>query len=90
MHLIGTAHPAVTGAVARTLAAVWPERLALRGGAGDELQDLVLLASDAPLPVPPTPSCWKPAGTAGPSSCRPPTAPCSPTTTTRWICSTSR
>jgi len=55
LHLIGEPHHRVTAAVARTLASVFPHRLALRGRAEESLQDLVLLGSDAPLRVPPHP-----------------------------------
>ncbi len=55
VHLIGAPGHRVTAAVARTLASVFPERLALRSRPDETLQDLVLLASAAPLNVPPHP-----------------------------------
>jgi spermidine synthase len=55
VHLIGRPASRVTVAVANTLATVFAHRLCLRSGVAEELQDLFLLASDAPLQVPPHP-----------------------------------
>jgi len=56
VHMIGRPDHRVTTAVASTLAAVSPHRLALRSGrAGDDVEDLFLLASPAPLRLPPHP-----------------------------------
>lgn len=54
VHLIGRPEHRVARAVARTIRSAWPHLLGLSGGSG-ELQDLWLLASDAPLTLPPHP-----------------------------------
>jgi spermidine synthase len=56
VHLIGAPDTRVTASVARTLRAVFAEILCVRSGIGNELQDLYLFASDAPLPVPRDPA----------------------------------
>ncbi len=53
LHLIGRPQHPATAAIAATLASVFPHLLAVRAGVEDELQDLYLFASDAPLAVPP-------------------------------------
>ncbi|MFO0932616.1 MAG: fused MFS/spermidine synthase [Planctomycetota bacterium] len=55
VHLVGRAEHRVTGAVAATLRATWAHGLAVRSTRGGALDDVFLLASDAPLSWPPHP-----------------------------------